>query len=217
VIDLGTGDGRYVVAAAAADPKTFVIGVDASAGAMAEASRRAARPAGRGGLPNALFVVAAAEALPPELHGLADVVAIHLPWGSLLRGALALDDDVAAGIARLVAPAGRVEILLAPAARDRLSSDIDVRRRLADGLAEDWSRHGLEVCEARPATDPEIAAAGSTWARRLGLRAGDPDREAYRLQLRPSATARAGGPIGAAILRPCTAAPDRTAPRRRGS
>ena len=71
---------------------------------MAEASRRAARPARRGGLPNALFVVAAAEAPPPELHGLADLVTITLPWGSLLRGALALDDAVAAGIARLVAP-----------------------------------------------------------------------------------------------------------------
>ncbi len=217
MIDLGTGDGRYVAAAAAADPKTFVIGVDASADAMAEASRRAARSGRRGGLPNALFVVAAAEAPPPELQGLADVVAIHLPWGSLLRGALALDDEVAAGIARLAAPTGRIEILLAPAARDRLSSEIDVRRRLADGLAEGWLRHGLELCEARPATDAEIAAAGSTWARRLGLRAGDPDREAYRLELRPAAAARTGRPIGAAILRPCTAAPDRTASPRRGS
>ena len=61
VVDLGTGDGRFVLAAAAAGPDTLVIGVDASAGAMAEASRRAAGPTRRGGLPNALFVVAAAE------------------------------------------------------------------------------------------------------------------------------------------------------------
>jgi 16S rRNA (adenine(1408)-N(1))-methyltransferase len=216
VIDLGTGDGRYVTAVAV-DPDTFVVGIDASTAAMAESSRRAARPAGRGGLPNALFVVAAAEALPAELCGLADVVTIHLPWGSLLRGALALDHEVAAGIARVVAPTGRVAILLAPAARDRLSSDVDVQGRLAEGLGGDWSRHGLELCEARPATDEEIAASRSTWARRLGLRAGDPDRAAYRLELRPSTGTRPGGPIGAAILRPCTAAPDRTASPRRGS
>jgi len=50
-----------VLAAAAARPDTLVIGVDANAAGMAEASRRAAR---RGALPNALFVVAAAEHPP---------------------------------------------------------------------------------------------------------------------------------------------------------
>jgi 16S rRNA (adenine(1408)-N(1))-methyltransferase len=60
-LDLGTGDGRAVLAAAAARPDALVIGVDASAAAMAESSRRAAR---RGALPNALFAVAAAEHPP---------------------------------------------------------------------------------------------------------------------------------------------------------
>jgi 16S rRNA (adenine(1408)-N(1))-methyltransferase len=59
-LDLGTGDGRHVLAAAAKRPETLVIGVDANAAAMAAASRRAARRA----LPNALFVVAAAEHPP---------------------------------------------------------------------------------------------------------------------------------------------------------
>ena len=60
-VDLGTGDGRSVLDAAAARPDTLVIGVDASAAAMASSSRRAAR---RGALPNALFAVAAAEHPP---------------------------------------------------------------------------------------------------------------------------------------------------------
>ena len=60
-IDLGTGDGRFVLAAAAARPDTLVIGLDADAAAMAEASRRAAR---RGAVSNALFAVAAAEHPP---------------------------------------------------------------------------------------------------------------------------------------------------------
>ena len=50
-----------MLAAAAARPDTLVIGVDANAAGMAEASRRAAR---RGALPNALYVVAAAEHPP---------------------------------------------------------------------------------------------------------------------------------------------------------
>ena len=50
-----------MLAAAAARPDTLVIGVDANAAAMTEASRRAAR---RAALPNALFAVAAAEHPP---------------------------------------------------------------------------------------------------------------------------------------------------------
>ena len=58
---MGTGDGRYVLRAAAKQPDTLVIGLDANAAAMAAASRRAAR---RGALPNSVFVMAAAEHPP---------------------------------------------------------------------------------------------------------------------------------------------------------
>ncbi len=121
---------------------------------MAEASRRAAAPARKGGLPNAVFAVAAAEALPGTLDGVANRVTVNLPWGSLLRGALALDDRAAAGIASLVGPGGAVEMLLAPAPRDRLAEDLSVETRLDGSLAADWAALGLELCEARPATRP---------------------------------------------------------------
>jgi 16S rRNA (adenine(1408)-N(1))-methyltransferase len=60
-VDLGTGDGRAVLAAARRDPDTLAVGLDANAAAMADASRRATR---RNALPNALFAVAAAEHPP---------------------------------------------------------------------------------------------------------------------------------------------------------
>ena len=50
-----------MLALARVRPDTLAIGIDAVAAGMAEASRRAAR---RGALPNALFVVAAAEHPP---------------------------------------------------------------------------------------------------------------------------------------------------------
>jgi 16S rRNA (adenine(1408)-N(1))-methyltransferase len=50
-----------VLATARRRPDTLVVGVDANAAGMADASRRAAR---RGALPNALFAVAAAEHPP---------------------------------------------------------------------------------------------------------------------------------------------------------
>ena len=54
--DVGTGDGRFVLATAVANPTLLVIGIDPVADALAEASRRAAAPPRKGGLPNALFI-----------------------------------------------------------------------------------------------------------------------------------------------------------------
>ena len=75
---------------------------------MADASRRAAAKPSRGGHSNVLFLAEGVERLPDAFDGLADVVTVLFPWGSLLRGALGLDSRVAASIARLVAPGGRL-------------------------------------------------------------------------------------------------------------
>ena len=88
VLDLGTGSGKAVLRRARQRPEELVIGLDADARAMADASRRAAGPARRGGLPNALFVAASAEELPGIVAGRVDTLTIALPWGSLLRGLL---------------------------------------------------------------------------------------------------------------------------------
>lgn len=172
-IDLGTGDGRAVLATANREPGTLALGLDANAAAMAEASRRAARTAGKGGLANARFAVASAESLPPELDGVANAVTVHFPWASLLRGCLGLDTTAAAGIAGLIAPDGSLELLLAPAARDGLDGIPTAVDEVAAAVAQAFAQHALEITVARPATAAELRASGSTWARRLGLtRAG---------------------------------------------
>ena len=145
-------------------------------------------PRRRGGVPNVAFVVASAEALPGELAGTVERLTVNLPWGSLLRGALALADaePAARGIAGLLAADGEARMLLAPAARDRLAGDVDVAARLAGSLADDWRALGLELVEARPATAGDLAATRTTWGKRLGLADGAPgtDREAWVLVLR---------------------------------
>jgi 16S rRNA (adenine(1408)-N(1))-methyltransferase len=170
-----------VLAAAAAEPDRLVVGVDASAAAMAEASRRAGRRAGRGGLPNAQFVVAAAEALPPELDGLADRVTVHFPWGSLLRGLLAADPAVMAGLVRVMRPGATLSVLVSVTGRDHGAGSGPVGETTLAALATPYGRHGLTVTGVRPATPADVAAARSTWGRRLGAGA---HRPAWLLQAR---------------------------------
>jgi 16S rRNA (adenine(1408)-N(1))-methyltransferase len=167
---VGTGDARAVLAAAA-DPDTFAIGIDAEARSMAESSRRAARPARKGGRPNAIFIAAGVETLPAELSGLADLVTVSFPWGSLLRGALGLDAAVAERIGGLVASAGRLEIALSLTDRDQVTGRDAGPFTPADlaCIEATFGTLGLAVVEGRALSADDSAVRHSTWAHRLDV------------------------------------------------
>lgn len=175
IVDLGTGDGRAVLARASAEPGALVFGIDANAAAMAESSRRADR--GRSSSANALFLAAAAEALPGPLGGVASLVTVTLPWGSLLRGVLGLDDVVLRGIASLVAPDGRIEVFAAVTGSDHIDGIDRLDASIAPGVSAAWHAAGLRLVEMRVATEGELRATRSTWARRLR------DRNVWRIEL----------------------------------
>jgi 16S rRNA (adenine(1408)-N(1))-methyltransferase len=174
-MDLGTGDGRAVLARAALDPGAFVIGIDANAAGMAEASRRADR--GRSRLENAMFIVEAVEALAGPLDGVADAVNVTMPWGSLLRGVLGLDPVAQRGIASVVAAGGRVEVLASVAPTDRVAGMACLDEAAIPAVRAAWAREGLALTEFRPASEEDLADAHSSWARRLR------DRTVWRLEL----------------------------------
>jgi 16S rRNA (adenine(1408)-N(1))-methyltransferase len=125
-----------------------------------------------------MFVVAAIEQPPVGLACRADDVSIAFPWGSLLRGTLALDVAAAAGIASFVRPGGRVVAHVSITARDGL--DLPPIDQDVDALARRWSSCGLTLKCVRRATIAEVAATGSSWARRL---TSDPTRQVWRIEL----------------------------------
>lgn len=112
VIDIGTGDGRFVSAAARANPNKFYVGIDANTKPLEKISMRATRKPAKGGLPNAMFVQAAVEDLPEEFRGAADEIHIHFPWGSLLKAVARGDDEVLKSLRRIAAPECRLEIVI---------------------------------------------------------------------------------------------------------
>jgi 16S rRNA (adenine(1408)-N(1))-methyltransferase len=176
IVDLGTGDGRAVLARAASDPDAFVIGIDANAAAMADASRRANRPRTR--VANAVFMAGAAESLPGPLAGAAALVTVTMPWGSLLRGVLGLDDRALRGVASIVAPSGCVEVLASVVPSDQVDDLDAIDRDVEAGIANAWRRHGLELASMCLAGRDDLLATHSSWARRLG------ERPVWRLTFR---------------------------------
>jgi len=157
---------------------------------MREASRRAARSARRGGLSNAIFVASSLDALPPRLNGLAALVAVHFPWGSLLRAALGDDVDGAARIASLVAPGGLLRLLVSASARDAGHGAVHIEPQ---AIVAAHAALGMLPVTCRVATPADIAEARSSWGRRL-LASGS-DRCAWLVELRrPDVAADPSGP-----------------------
>jgi 16S rRNA (adenine(1408)-N(1))-methyltransferase len=154
--------------------------------------RAAAKPA-RGGLPNALFVVAAVEALPAELDGVADLVTVHFPWGSLLRGLLGADPAIMTGLTRVLRPGAILQLLVSSTVRDRGVGVAPIQAATLQALAESYATWGLAVTEARPATVADVAAAHSSWGKRLG--AGT-RRPAWLLRARFAASSWRHAPTG---------------------
>lgn len=104
LLDLGTGDGRYVCCRAEQHLDRFFIGLDAC--------RENLRANSRIKLPNALFVIANAQALPQELNGLASHVTINFPWGSLLESLLGSEGSLVRQLLCITRPFAGFDIQL---------------------------------------------------------------------------------------------------------
>jgi 16S rRNA (adenine(1408)-N(1))-methyltransferase len=172
VIDLGAGDGRYVYESAREDASRLYIGVDPDSDAMSQYAYRSSRKPARGGVDNARFVVASVEKLPPELAGVAAVVRVNFPWGSLLRALLEPDAARLHALASL-ASGGRFEIVFSYDPQHDTSafggdplSALD-EPYIAEVLVPAYGAAGLNASEQRRLTQDEALALPSTWGRRL--------------------------------------------------
>jgi 16S rRNA (adenine(1408)-N(1))-methyltransferase len=173
IVDIGTGDGRYVYRSARACPDKFYIGVDAQRKALEKVSEKIHRKPERGGLPNVLFVQAPVEELPSELGKVADEIHIHFPWGSLLRAVAVGDKEVLAGLRKIAAPGAWIEVLIGV---DEVRDSAEAGRLRLPPLTEEYVRSvltsryamaGFDVRESgimAPAQWPHI---NTTWAKRL--------------------------------------------------
>ena len=134
----------------------------------------------------------ALEAAPGELAGLADVVTVLLPWGSLLAAVAVPDPAGLDRLRRLCRPGAEVRVLFgygpdADAAAVRALGlpaldDPSLPARLERGYRD----AGLAVT-ARPVPVEEVRALPTTWAKKLAFSA----KERRFVELRGAA---AGGP-----------------------
>ncbi len=156
ILDLGTGDGRYVHHLAERHPNWFVIGVDSCRENLREHSRAK--------LPNAIFVIASAQNLPYELYGLVSHITINFPWGSLLEGLLTGDPGLMHGLSSISCPNAQMEIRLNGGALAEAGAKLNSGTNL---IVENMNGHGWDLKDPCPMDRHALRNFPTTWARRL--------------------------------------------------
>ena len=183
VIDIGTGDGRFVSRMAAENPDKFYIGIDPNAKPLEKPSMKATRKPAKGGLPNALFVQAVIEDLPEELNDSADEIHIHFPWGSLLKAVCLGDPAVLTSLHRIAAPECLLEIVIGiDPERDaseisRLEIPILDSAYIKEVLAPRYEAAGFTFVESGMMSSEEWSQIETSWARKL--QGGDKRKVTY--------------------------------------
>ena len=173
ILDIGTGDGRFVYQSARENPTKFYLGIDANAQPLRKISMKATRQPAKGGAPNLIFVQAAIEDLPDELNDTADEIHIHFPWGSLLRAVATGDAEVLKNLHRISARGCLLEVVIGiDPARDqseiaRLELPLLSAVYLKTILAPKYEAAGFRVRESGAVAPADWPHLKSSWARRL--------------------------------------------------
>ena len=158
ILDLGTGDGRYVHHLAERNQRWFVIGVDSCRENLREHSRTK--------MPNMLFVIASAQDLPHELKGLVSHITINFPWGSLLESLLTGDSKLMCELESISCAVTSVDIRLNGGALAEVGTVLEAgARKIHNNLL----RAGWQVDDPVSMNAHALRSFPTTWAKRLAF------------------------------------------------
>lgn len=156
MLDMGTGDGRYVEQLARQNRQQFFIGIDACRENLVRVAGRASG--------NLLFLIANGETLPPELSGLADLITLNFPWGSLLEGLFQPQSRLIANL-KMVAKAGtRLELRLNESALRQAGWTIDTA---GEQVVKALEKAGFALSPIQIVEAAALGSFPSSWARRI--------------------------------------------------
>ena len=158
LIDIGTGDGRFVQHTAYQRPEWFCIGVDACRENLQKTSRKA--PV------NVIFLIASAQTLPAALNRLTHRITINFPWGSLLESLLVSDPALLNGLEKLAQNEAKLEIRLNGGALANAGWSLETG---AEMVRQNLCLAGWNIQITANLVSQDLLLFPSTWARRLAF------------------------------------------------
>jgi 16S rRNA (adenine(1408)-N(1))-methyltransferase len=185
IIDIGTGDGKFAYELAKEYPDRFVIGIDPNHQALEEVSNKIYKKPIKGGLPNALFVLANIEDLPEKLNGIANQVFINFPWSGLLKGLILVEEKTWLNLKRICQPGAYLDLVFG---YDKNAEKNKVESLNLPTLSEEYLQNtlvpkveslGFKLVELEELTEEDLKNYPSTWAKKLAF---GKDRKYFHLQ-----------------------------------
>lgn len=186
IVDIGTGDGEFAYKLAKDNPDRLVIGIDPNHSNLIKTSSKIYKKTAKGGLNNALYVLASIEDLPEELNGIANQVFINFPWGALLEKIVLVNENSWKNIARICQENAIIDLLLG------YNKDYDLQGLDKTNFPEfnetyinrEMLPHlkslGFMKVELRKVSKEEIKNYPSSWGKKLAY---GKEREFYFLRL----------------------------------
>jgi len=168
ILDIGTGDGRFVFEKAIKNPKNLYIGIDPAENQLKIYSKKANRKK----LQNTVFAIGSIENLPPELFSLIDELYINLPWGTLLEKMVKMNELTAGNLSSITKKDGKMEIVFGyvpkfePSETERLDLPDITEKENLEKILNSFSRY-FEITELRELDKKELGDLETTWAKKL--------------------------------------------------
>ncbi|NMB70406.1 methyltransferase domain-containing protein [candidate division WWE3 bacterium] len=173
MLDIGTGDGRYVYKNAQNNRENLYIGLDPSEKSLEEYSKKAVKSK----TDNVLFVVGSFEIFPKELTIIkADEISIILPWGSLLQAVANPTSEIAARLKNLIKPGGTLKLLfgydssLEPSETKRLNLFPITAQHVEKNIIPVFQQHGFSLGNFSTLCTDKLKEIESTWGKKIATR-----------------------------------------------
>jgi len=187
VVDIGTGDGRFVYELAKNHSDKFIIGIDSSKENLRKYSSKLIKKPSGGGVKNILYIWASVSNLPEDLKGIANQVFINFPWGELLKGIVAVDRKIWKNIRMICKKGAFIDILFG---YDKSVDKKEIERLDLPDLSLSFIKSefctrlqelGLQLEEVKELNSEILKKYPTSWAKKLSLRK---QRNYYYLGLR---------------------------------
>jgi 16S rRNA (adenine(1408)-N(1))-methyltransferase len=147
--------------------------MDATCEHLADYSARIGKKPSRGGLPNALYVLANAESLLPELAARASDITINFPWSSLLAELVLGEPQLLASITRIARPGASLNIIInlaafaPPVPLELRAIPVPTVEYISTVLKPHYAACGINIQHVEIMGKQEMLRIGSDWAQRL--------------------------------------------------
>ena len=182
VLDIGTGDGRFVYKMAKENHEKLFVGMDPSQKQLEIYSKKINKEK----LENVLLVLGSVEIPPQELIGKFDEIYINFPWGSLLGGIATANTKIVETICKFCKPYSQIEIIFGysdeaePTEYERLQLEKIDQELIANKIVPEFSKFGFKLEHLEELRKEVLVKIGSSWAKKLKF---GQDRKMFRLAL----------------------------------